>query len=165
MLSVNNRLPEPMLTQIYGIYAYVNWVIIGSGISMAPNRWQAITWTNEDLLSIGPLQTNFREILIEIQTFFHSRQHIWKYYLQNGSHFVSASICWEMIHKLKYSRPTQETTKFFSQFLRARVLTSALKIAEILNCVFCSVISRQRKACQVYFVTYSETDITLYFNK
>ena len=30
---------------------------------------QAITWTNADLLLIGPLETNFSEILIEIHTF------------------------------------------------------------------------------------------------
>ena len=32
-------------------------------------RRQAIIWTNADILLIGHLETNFSEILIEIQTF------------------------------------------------------------------------------------------------
>ena len=31
---------------------------------------QAITWTNDDYMSIGPLKTNFIEILIESQIAF-----------------------------------------------------------------------------------------------
>ena len=42
---------------------------IGSGNSLSPVRRLAITWTNADLLSIGPLGTNFREILIKIHNF------------------------------------------------------------------------------------------------
>ena len=34
-----------------------------------PGRRQAIIWTNAGILLIGPLGTNFSEILIEIQTF------------------------------------------------------------------------------------------------
>ena len=48
----------------------MNWVNIGSGNGLSPVRRQAITWTNADLLSIGPLGTNFREIWIEILTFW-----------------------------------------------------------------------------------------------
>ena len=47
----------------------MNWVNIDSGNGLAPVRRQAITWTNADLLSIGPLGTNFSEILIEIHIF------------------------------------------------------------------------------------------------
>ena len=50
-------------------YMSVNWVSIGSHNGLAPNRRQAITWTNVDLLSIGPSGTNFSENWIEIQTF------------------------------------------------------------------------------------------------
>ena len=41
---------------------------IGPGNGLSPFRRQAITWTNADLLSIGPLGTNFSEFLIEILT-------------------------------------------------------------------------------------------------
>ena len=43
--------------------------IIGSDNGLSPDRLQAIIWTNAGLLLIGPLGTNFSEILIEILTF------------------------------------------------------------------------------------------------
>ena len=43
--------------------------IIGSDNGLSPDRRQAIIWTNAELLLIGPLRTNFSEILIEILTF------------------------------------------------------------------------------------------------
>ena len=43
--------------------------IIGSNNGLSPDRRQAIIWTNAGLLLIGPLGTNFSEILIEILTF------------------------------------------------------------------------------------------------
>ena len=43
--------------------------IIGSDNGLSPDRRQAIIWTNAGLLLIGPLRTNFNEILIEILTF------------------------------------------------------------------------------------------------
>ena len=43
--------------------------IIGSDNGLSPERRQAITWTNAGILLIGPVGTNFSEILIEIQTF------------------------------------------------------------------------------------------------
>ena len=43
--------------------------IIGSDNGLSPERRQVIIWTNAGMLLIGPLGTNFREILIEIQTF------------------------------------------------------------------------------------------------
>ena len=32
----------------------VNYVIVGLGNGLAPGRCQAITWTNDDVLSIEP---------------------------------------------------------------------------------------------------------------
>ena len=43
--------------------------IIGSDNGLSPDRRQAIICTNAGLLLIGPLGTNFSEILIEILTF------------------------------------------------------------------------------------------------
>ena len=42
---------------------------MGSDNGLSPGRRQAIIWTNAGILLIGPLGTNFSEILIEIQTF------------------------------------------------------------------------------------------------
>ena len=46
-----------------------NLTIIASNNYLSPGRLQAIIWTNAGLLLIGPLGTNFSEILIEIITF------------------------------------------------------------------------------------------------
>ena len=43
--------------------------IIGSDNGLPPDRRQAIVWTNAGILLIGPLGTNFSEILIEILIF------------------------------------------------------------------------------------------------
>ena len=43
--------------------------IIGSDNDLSPERRQAIIWTNAEILFIGPLGTNFSEILIEIEAF------------------------------------------------------------------------------------------------
>ena len=46
-----------------------NLTIIGSDNGLAPVRRQDIIGTNAGMLSIGSLETNFRELLIEIPTF------------------------------------------------------------------------------------------------
>ena len=46
-----------------------NLTIIGSDNGLSPGRRQAIIWTNDGILLIGPLGTNFSEILIAILTF------------------------------------------------------------------------------------------------
>ena len=46
-----------------------NLTIIVSDNGLSPYRRQAIIWTNAGILLIGPLGTNFSEILIEILTF------------------------------------------------------------------------------------------------
>ena len=58
-----------------------NLTMIGSGNGsdngLSPGRRQAITWTNVGILLIGPLGTNFSEMLIEIHTFSFKKIH-WK---------------------------------------------------------------------------------------
>ena len=46
-----------------------NLTIIGPDNGLSPGRCQAIIWTNAGILLIGPLGTNFSEILNEILTF------------------------------------------------------------------------------------------------
>ena len=50
--------------------------IIGSDNGLSPGRRQAIIWTNAGILLIGPLRTNFSEILIEIHTFSFKKMHL-----------------------------------------------------------------------------------------
>ena len=52
-----------------------NLTIIGSDNGLSPGLRQAIIWTNSWILWIGPLGTNFSEILIEIQTFSLKKMH------------------------------------------------------------------------------------------
>ena len=49
------------------LYASMNWVISGSNNDWLPICCQAITWTNDELLSNWPLGTNFSVIWIKIE--------------------------------------------------------------------------------------------------
>ena len=66
--------------------------VIGSDNGLAPGRRQTIICTNAGILLIGPVGTNFGEILIGIQTFSFKKMHL-KYRLGNGVHFDSALVC------------------------------------------------------------------------
>ena len=66
--------------------------IIGSDNGLLPSRHQAIIWTNAGILLIGPLGTNFNEILIEIYIISFKKMNL-KMSSGNGGHFVSASMC------------------------------------------------------------------------
>ena len=52
-----------------------NLTIIGSDKGLSPGRRQAIIWTNAGILLIGPLGTNFSEILIQIKIFSFKKMH------------------------------------------------------------------------------------------
>ena len=53
-----------------------NLIIIGSDNGLLPGRRQAITWTIVGILLIGPLGTNFSEMLIEIHAFSFKKIHL-----------------------------------------------------------------------------------------
>ena len=50
--------------------------IIGSGNGLSLGRRQVIIWTSARILLIGPLRTNFSQILIEIHTFSFKKMHL-----------------------------------------------------------------------------------------
>ena len=67
-------------------------IIIGSDNGLSPGRLQAIIRTNADTLLTGPWEqtsVKFQSKFIP----FHSRKHTLKCRLENGGHFVSASLC------------------------------------------------------------------------
>ena len=66
--------------------------IIGSNNGLSLGRRQAIIWTNAEILLTGPVGTKLSATLIEIHNFY-SRKCIWKCRLENGGHFVPASMC------------------------------------------------------------------------
>ena len=79
----------------------MNWVSIPSGYDLSPLRRQAVTLTNADFLSIGPLGINFSEIRIKIQDFSSIQSkyksfHLWKWIskrrFRNGEHYVKGEM-------------------------------------------------------------------------
>ena len=89
-LYVDKPLPEPILTQIsvatWRYLALTHWdrvthicvsklTIIGSDNGLSPDRRQAIVWNNPGIVLIGPLETNFSEILSKIHIFSLSKMH------------------------------------------------------------------------------------------
>ena len=66
--------------------------ITGSDNGLSPGRRQAIIWTNAGLLSIGPLGTNFSEISIGVQAYYHiSCLHTLRP-RQKGRHFANDTL-------------------------------------------------------------------------
>ena len=62
---------------------------------LSPSRRQAIIWTDVGILLIEPLVINLREISTEIYAVSiqeNTFKYIWKYLLQHGVYFVSASM-------------------------------------------------------------------------
>ena len=53
-----------------------NPTIIGLDNGLSPGGRQAIIWTNAGILLIGPLGTNYSEILVGIQTFSFKKLHL-----------------------------------------------------------------------------------------
>ena len=106
-----------------------NLTIVGSDNGMASGRRQAFIWINAGMF-IGPLGTNFSEILIEIHIFsfkkmhlkmlkfvhFYSTKCISKCGSQNGGNFVAASMCQSVTHTV--------FTRFLCTFSTARRLTA-----------------------------------------
>ena len=73
---------------------------IGSDTGLSPGWCQAIIWTNDEILVIGPLGTNFSEILIEIYIFSFKKMHFkisaakWHLFLL-GLNVLKVSQGWE----------------------------------------------------------------------
>ena len=65
---------------------------IGPDNGLSPGQHQAIIWTIAGILLIGPLGTNFSEILIGIQAFSFKKMHL-KMSSAKWRPFVSASMC------------------------------------------------------------------------
>ena len=68
-----------------------NLTIIVSNNGLSPYRRQAIIWTNAWVLSIGPLETNLRELSIEIWTFSFTGMHF------KMSSAMSQTICFSSV--------------------------------------------------------------------
>ena len=76
------------------------WIVYASGIQaiiwfrlVSPAQCQANIWTNDGLLSTGPLETNFIEISIKEQEFPIKKMHL-KIVCAKRGHIVLASKWW-----------------------------------------------------------------------
>ena len=58
-----------LIEAVWRIYASVNRAIIGPENALSPDRRQAIIWTDDGILLIGPLGTNVSEIVDKIHAF------------------------------------------------------------------------------------------------
>ena len=58
------------------MHIYLNYTIIGTDNGLSSGQRQAIIWTNAGKLSIGPLGTNYSEMLIKIQAFSLKQMHL-----------------------------------------------------------------------------------------
>ena len=78
-ISISTRTVDPMhLLTHWGRVTICICVgnLIGSDNGLSPGRCQAIIWTNAEILLIGPLGTNFSEILIGIHKFPFTKIHL-----------------------------------------------------------------------------------------
>ena len=76
--------------------------IIGSDNGLAPDRRQAIIWTNDGKLLIGPIGTNFSEILIEILTFSFKKMHLKVLSAKRRPFCLGLNVLRHMRHLLHY---------------------------------------------------------------
>ena len=93
-----------------------NLTTIGSVNGLSPGRRQAITWTNAGILLIGPLGTNFSEILIEIPTFSFTKMRLkvssakWRPFCLGLNVLISLNHCWS-----RYLHPQGWTVRMFQR--------------------------------------------------
>ena len=104
--------------------------IIGSDNGLSPGRRQTIIWTNAGILLIGPIGTNFSEILIEIQTFS-----------SNKMNLEMASAKWRpfclglnVLNMTSENKKTNKKTQYFKQFHQSDCPSICRR------CGFCKVI-------------------------
>ena len=58
----------------------------------SPVWCEVISWTNDSLLKLDAHGQNLSEIVIKIQFWLKKRKYIWKWYIQNYSHFIQPSM-------------------------------------------------------------------------
>ena len=85
--------------------------IIASDNGLSPGWRQAIFWTNAGILLIGPLGTNFNEILIKIHIFSFKKMHLkmlcakWRPFCINPN---VLSECYNMVYCTMWAWPMME---------------------------------------------------------
>ena len=97
--------------------------INGSHNGLSPGRCQAIIWTNTGILLIGPLATNFSEILIGIQTFSFKKMHLkmssakWRPFVSTSASVVQLDDCRCAVFDNNHSPSTVTNTSEIPEFM------------------------------------------------
>ena len=94
-------------------------IIIGSDNGLSPGRRQAIIWTNTGIVLIGPVETNFSEILIEIQIFSFKNMRL---NMRNDVYFVSVSMRWSEYEVVMFRR------RMVNEFISRRSSSTSIEI-------------------------------------
>ena len=134
-------------------------------------RRQAIIWTNAGILVIGPLWTNFSEILIDIHTFSFKKMHLkmssakWRPFclgpnvlrqsLCSPSNWGLCTACWAcfMCHYELWPKSVSESFLLPSQYFSLAILSPYFLLGGLLLQYTCGSISvRELVECLVYFV-------------
>ena len=106
--------------KINGLLTHWDWVthicvstltIIGSDNGLSPGRPQAIIWTSDGILLIGPQGTSFSETLSKIVT-LSLKKMLFKCRVRSGGHFVSASIIRQSVKGEMNSLKTHHSDTF-----------------------------------------------------
>ena len=120
------------------LYASLNWVTIGSADGLSPNWCQAITWTNDDLLSPEHLWTKFGEILIKPRNIFK------KTHLQ-----ISSAKCWPYWFSLNMLGLSQ-LIMYKDVYIKAKSDTTIIHNSEPLGILLDSLIGPWEMQCSKY---------------
>ena len=107
--------------------------IIGSDNGLSPERRQAIIRTNAGILLIGPLGTNFSEILIETQTFSLKKIHLKMSSAQCCSFRLGLNVLMNCCFHLTYHVALVTITKRY--YLGARSLSWVSNSFGLASCV------------------------------
>ena len=84
----------------------MNRVIIGTFNGLSPLLWEAIIYTNDDLVTSAKFELRYED--------FYSRKYIWKCCLLYDNHFVSASMCWKFSVTCVWSLSFSYWNQYFS---------------------------------------------------
>ena len=78
--------------------AFPSTRLVGSDNGLSPGRRQSIIWTNDRMLLIGPLGTNFSEVLIKIYTFSFKKTLLKMLYGKWRPYFLGLNVLAELAH-------------------------------------------------------------------
>ena len=91
--NVMSFIPICQFTEVeWRLYALITQVTIGSGNGLLPFWYHAISWTNDDLLLTGPLETTFGNFFLPKYNYFHAKKSVSKYRLKNCAHLLGLSV-------------------------------------------------------------------------